>query len=113
MVEDDNTDLPTSPATGAQGVATFTALSFLDRYLVVWIILAMAVGIILGNLDPSSGPRLQQSQFVGVSIPIAVGLLVMMYPILCKVRYETVSWVLALFQSIPNRLPRVVWTYGH
>lgn len=50
----------------------------------------MAIGIIIGNLVPESGPRLQQADFVGVSVPIAVGLLVMMYPILCKVRYETV-----------------------
>lgn len=49
----------------------------------------MAIGIILSNLVPSTGPALQQGQFVGVSIPIAVGLLVMMYPILCKVKYET------------------------
>lgn len=50
----------------------------------------MAIGILLGNFVPSTGPALQQSTFVGVSVPIAVGLLVMMYPILCKVRYETV-----------------------
>lgn len=73
-------------------VPPFKALSFLDRFLVIWIILAMAIGIILSNLVPSTAPALQQSTFVGVSVPIAVGLLVMMYPILCKVRYETVGW---------------------
>jgi len=49
----------------------------------------MAIGIILGNLVPSVGPALQRGTFVGVSGPIAVGLMVMMYPILCKVRFET------------------------
>ncbi|PVH93760.1 arsenical-resistance protein ACR3 [Periconia macrospinosa] len=49
----------------------------------------MAIGIILGNFVPSTGPALQKGKFVGVSVPIALGLLVMMYPILCKVRYET------------------------
>lgn len=49
----------------------------------------MAIGIILGNLVPETGPALQKGQFVGVSVPIAIGLLVMMYPILCKVRFET------------------------
>ena len=39
----------------------------------------MAIGIILSNTVPQTGPRLQQSTFVGVSVPIAVGLLVMMY----------------------------------
>ncbi|QIW97928.1 hypothetical protein AMS68_003446 [Peltaster fructicola] len=67
----------------------FKALSFLDQFLVLWIILSMAIGIILGNVVPESGPALQKGQFVGVSVPIAVGLLVMMYPILCKVRFET------------------------
>ena len=54
----------------------------------------MAIGIILGNLVPSTGPALQRGTFVGVSIPIAVGLLVMMYPILCKVRFETLHLLL-------------------
>lgn len=54
----------------------------------------MAIGIILGEFVPSTGPALQRGQFVGVSVPIAVGLLVMMYPILCKVRYETLHLIL-------------------
>ncbi|EON69009.1 arsenical-resistance protein [Coniosporium apollinis CBS 100218] len=70
-------------------------LSILDRFLVVWIILAMAIGIILGNFVPSTGPALQKGTFVDVSVPIAVGLLVMMYPILCKVRYETLHLLLS------------------
>ncbi|KAI9810595.1 MAG: hypothetical protein M1827_006157 [Pycnora praestabilis] len=75
-------------------VPPLKGLSFLDRFLVVWILLAMALGIILGNLVPSTGPALQRGQFVGVSVPIAVGLLVMMYPILCKVRFETLHLLL-------------------
>jgi len=54
----------------------------------------MAIGIILGNVVPSTGPALQRGSFVGVSVPIAVGLLVMMYPILCKVRFETLHLLL-------------------
>lgn len=54
----------------------------------------MAIGIILGNLVPSTGPALQRGTFVGVSVPIAIGLLVMMYPILCKVRFETLHLLL-------------------
>ena len=54
----------------------------------------MGIGIILGNLAPSVGPALQKGTFVGVSAPIAVGLLVMMYPILCKVRFETLHLLL-------------------
>ncbi|KAJ5020803.1 sodium bile acid symporter family-domain-containing protein [Bipolaris maydis] len=72
-----------------RGLPPLKALSFLDRFLVVWIVLAMGIGIALGNTVDSVGPALQKGEFVGVSIPIAIGLLVMMYPILCKVRYET------------------------
>ncbi|KAH8205762.1 hypothetical protein TruAng_000038 [Truncatella angustata] len=76
-------------------VSAFKALGFLDRYLAVWILLAMIIGILLGNFVPATGPALQKGKFVGVSIPIAVGLLVMMYPILCKVRYESLHEVLS------------------
>lgn len=48
----------------------FKALSILDRFLVIWIVLAMMIGILLGNLVPSTGPALQRGEFVGVSIPI-------------------------------------------
>ncbi|EAS33923.3 arsenical-resistance protein [Coccidioides immitis RS] len=71
----------------------FKGLGIIDRFLAVWIFLAMAIGIILGNFVPNTGPALQRGTFVGVSIPIAVGLLVMMYPILCKVQYETLHRV--------------------
>ncbi|KAL1641739.1 arsenicals resistance [Didymella pomorum] len=70
-------------------------LSFLDRFLVLWILIAMGVGIAIGNTVDNAGPALQRGEFVGVSIPIAIGLLVMMYPILCKVRYETLHLLLS------------------
>ncbi|KAJ4138003.1 arsenicals resistance [Fusarium falciforme] len=72
-----------------QQLSAFKGLGLLDRFLALWIFLAMAIGIILGNFVPETGPALQKGKFVGVSVPIAVGLLVMMYPILCKVRYES------------------------
>ncbi|KAG9512312.1 arsenical-resistance protein ACR3, partial [Aureobasidium melanogenum] len=70
-------------------VSAIKGLGWLDRFLAVWIILAMAIGILLGNFVPETGPALEKGKFVGVSVPIAIGLLVMMYPILCKVKYET------------------------
>ncbi len=63
----------------------------------------MAIGILLGNFVPGTGEALQRGTFVGVSVPIAVGLLVMMYPILCKVRFETLHLLLrekALWKQI-------------
>lgn len=54
----------------AHVVPPLRGLSFLDRFLVIWIILAMAIGIILANLVPSTGPALQRGKFVGVSVPI-------------------------------------------
>jgi ACR3 family arsenite transporter len=84
----------TSPSeTHKAKVSAFKSLGLLDRFLAVWIFLAMAVGIVLGNFVPNTGPALQKGKFVGVSVPIAVGLLVMMYPILCKIKYETLHHV--------------------
>jgi hypothetical protein len=51
-------------------VPVLRGLSILDRFLVVWIVLAMAIGILLGNFVDSVGPALQKGKFVGVSVPI-------------------------------------------
>jgi ACR3 family arsenite transporter len=50
--------------------SAFKNLGFLDKFLAVWIFLAMAIGIILGNFVPNTGPALQKGKFVGVSVPI-------------------------------------------
>ncbi|WP_416520908.1 ACR3 family arsenite efflux transporter [Streptomyces achromogenes] len=68
-------------------------LSFLDRYLAVWILAAMAVGLGLGRLVPGLGNALATVTVSGVSLPIALGLLVMMYPVLAKVRYDQLGTV--------------------
>ena len=66
-------------------------LSFLDRYLPLWILGAMALGLGVGRLWPGLGGVLDRVQLAGVSVPIAVGLLWMMYPVLAKVRYDAVG----------------------
>lgn len=52
--------------------SAFKGLGWLDRFLAVWIFLAMAIGIILGNFVENTGPALQKGKFVGVSIPIGM-----------------------------------------
>ncbi|MGP5396560.1 ACR3 family arsenite efflux transporter [Arthrobacter rhombi] len=69
-------------------------LSTLDRYLAVWILAAMAVGLGLGRVIPGFGEALDSLQVAGVSLPIAIGLLVMMYPVLAKVRYNETGRVI-------------------
>jgi ACR3 family arsenite transporter len=68
-------------------------LSTLDRFLPVWIMAAMVLGLAAGRLIPGLGRALDAVQVAGISLPIAVGLLAMMYPVLAKVRYDRLDTV--------------------
>ncbi|MBT9255031.1 ACR3 family arsenite efflux transporter [Phycicoccus sp. MAQZ13P-2] len=81
------TDAPAPAPAGA------TRLSTLDRLLPLWIGLAMVAGLLLGRLVPGLGEGLSAVEVDGVSLPIALGLLVMMYPVLAKVRYDRLDTV--------------------
>jgi ACR3 family arsenite transporter len=88
------------PSAGNQGQAAPTAegpvlkrLSTLDRYLPLWIAAAMALGLGLGRLIPDLNDWLDTVRIGTVSLPIAVGLLAMMYPVLAKVRYSQIGAV--------------------
>lgn len=64
-------------------------LSMIDRFLPLWILLAMALGVGLGNVFPNLGEWLDRVKVAGVSLPIAIGLLWMMYPVLAKVKFQS------------------------
>jgi ACR3 family arsenite transporter len=74
---------PSDPSSGV-----VARLSTLDRFLPVWILIAMAAGLGLGALIPGLNGTLSSVQITGTSLPIAIGLLLMMYPVLARVRYE-------------------------
>jgi ACR3 family arsenite transporter len=74
---------------------TLARLSVVDRFLPVWILLAMAVGLGLGSWIPDLNDWLDTVKIGNVSLPIALGLLVMMYPVLAKVRYSQIGEIAA------------------
>ncbi|WP_309244440.1 ACR3 family arsenite efflux transporter [Micromonospora parastrephiae] len=83
----------TIPQTHPATSAVAGGLSRLDRFLPVWIGLAMAAGLLLGRLVPGLDSALDAVTISGISLPIAIGLLIMMYPVLAKVRYDRINTV--------------------
>ncbi len=82
-------------AAPAQQPSILGRLSVLDRLLPVWIFVAMAAGIALGKLFPALAPALDSAKLDTVSLPIAIGLLWMMYPVLAKVKYEKIPAIVS------------------
>jgi len=92
--------LPSTPPPGGQ-------LDVVDRYLPVWVLSAMAVGLTVGRVWPGIGTALGLWQIQSVSVPIAIGLLLMMYPILARVRYGRIrevtrGWRATVFPLVLN-----------
>ena len=94
----------------AKKKSAYQSLGWLDRLLALWILLAIIIGIVIGNFVPGAEQALQRGKFVDVSVPVAIGLLIMMYPILCKVKYEALHhtfrkrdiWVQIGFSIVVN-----------
>src|SRR5688572_1621080 len=84
------TDVTQAPAPNA----VVARLSLLDRFLPVWIGVAMVAGVVLGKTFEGLDDTLDRVKIDTVSLPIAIGLLAMMYPVLAKVRYGSIGSVI-------------------
>ncbi|MFX4271410.1 ACR3 family arsenite efflux transporter [Propionibacteriaceae bacterium Y1685] len=83
----------TRNTTSAPAPAATSRLSTLDKWLPAWIGLAMIAGLLLGRFVPALSDVLARMEVAGLSVPIGLGLLVMMYPVLAKVRYDKIAAV--------------------
>ena len=92
-------------------IMTISKLSLLDRLLPLWILLAMAAGLLLGRSFPSLQAALDAVKLGQTSLPIAIGLLLMMVPVLAKVRYEELGKALQQRRLLPLCL-LLVWGLG-
>ena len=89
-------------------MTTTKRLSFLDRYLTGWIFIAMAIGIGIGYFFPPQNQHVKEEVF---NLPLALGLIIMMYPPLAKVKYESMGTV---FKNVKVLLLSLVlnWIIG-
>jgi ACR3 family arsenite transporter len=101
----------TSASRAAEGRGVVGRLSLLDRFLPIWIFLAMALGVIAGYIWPGIAGVFDTLRIDTVSLPIAIGLLWMMYPVLAKVKYEELGKVAQAWEQFSVSLV-LNWVIG-
>jgi ACR3 family arsenite transporter len=105
---------PSDRVTKEKSTPIYNRLSLLDRFLFVWILVVMVVAIVVGYNVKGVKQHLEVAQIASVSLPIAIGLWAMMYPVLCKVKYEILGSMLMSGQLTQTLIVSLVlnWLVG-
>ena len=98
----------------SSSVSVIGQLSFIDRFLSLWILLVMIIGVVAGYYSPSLSEGLNEAKVLKVGLPIAIGLWLMMWPVLIKVKYENFGAILRLKGTVCQLVFSLLanWVYG-
>ena len=90
-----------------------SGISFFQRYLTVWVIVCMLIGIMLGHFLPGMKEALNHLEYARISIPVAVLIWIMIYPMMMKVDFKSIKNIRKKFAAVNMAPIQTVWGIGY